>query len=55
MIDTLHPYPEYKDSGLPWLGKIPTHWHLARTKQLFRLSIETSAYGHGLELVVAKG
>ncbi|MGX7950171.1 MULTISPECIES: restriction endonuclease subunit S [Desulfovibrionaceae] len=22
----LAPYPEYKDSGVPWLGKIPAHW-----------------------------
>ncbi len=22
----LTPYPEYKDSGVPWLGKIPAHW-----------------------------
>lgn len=22
----LKPYPEYKDSGVPWLGKIPAHW-----------------------------
>jgi len=26
MIDGLKPYPEYKDSGLPWLGRIPAHW-----------------------------
>lgn len=26
MSVTLKPYPEYKDSGLPWLGKIPKHW-----------------------------
>jgi len=23
-----HPYPEYKDSGVPWLGKIPAHWDI---------------------------
>jgi len=26
MIEGLKPYPEYKDSGLPWLGKVPAHW-----------------------------
>jgi type I restriction enzyme, S subunit len=20
------PYPEYKDSGVEWLGKVPSHW-----------------------------
>lgn len=28
------PYPEYKDSGLEWLGKIPAHWSTARLKTL---------------------
>ncbi len=28
-------YPEYKDSGIEWIGKIPNHWHLERTKWLF--------------------
>ena len=32
----LAPYPEYKDSGVPWLGKIPAHWELHRGKWLFR-------------------
>lgn len=26
MIADLKPYPEYKESGLPWLGKVPQHW-----------------------------
>ncbi len=26
MIADLKPYPDYQDSGLPWLGQIPTHW-----------------------------
>ena len=25
-------YPEYKDSGVEWLGKIPKHWGLTRIK-----------------------
>jgi type I restriction enzyme S subunit len=25
---TLHPYPAYKDSGVPWLGKVPEHWEV---------------------------
>lgn len=25
---TLTPYPEYKDSGVDWLGDIPTHWRI---------------------------
>jgi type I restriction enzyme S subunit len=35
MIADLNPYPEYKDSGLPWAEKIPTHWITERAKWLF--------------------
>lgn len=24
----LKPYPEYKDSGVPWLGAVPKHWEI---------------------------
>ncbi|CAM3199997.1 Type I restriction-modification [Xenorhabdus nematophila ATCC 19061] len=27
-------YPEYKDSGVEWLGKIPKHWNVCRLKHL---------------------
>jgi type I restriction enzyme, S subunit len=32
MIDGLKPYPEYKESGLPWVGKIPAHWSASRLR-----------------------
>jgi type I restriction enzyme S subunit len=28
MIDGLKPYPKMKDSGVPWLGKVPEHWEV---------------------------
>lgn len=28
MIPDLKPYPIYKDSGVPWLGKVPEHWRV---------------------------
>ena len=36
MTADLQPYPEYKDSGLPWLGEVPRHWEMVRNKLLFR-------------------
>jgi len=36
MIEDIKPYAEYKDSGLPWLGKIPKHWDVKRFKYLLR-------------------
>lgn len=40
MIDELRPYPEYKDSGLPWLGKLPGHWRTRRTKAIVSNVVE---------------
>jgi len=36
MITNLNPYPAYKDSGVPWLGKVPEHWEVRRTKTILR-------------------
>jgi type I restriction enzyme S subunit len=36
MIDGLKPYPAYKDSGVPWLGQVPEHWEVRRTKTVLR-------------------
>lgn len=41
MSITLKPYPEYRDSGLPWLGEIPAHWDVRRNGRLFAQRIET--------------
>lgn len=29
-------YPTYKDSGIEWLGQIPTHWELLKAKYMFQ-------------------
>ena len=34
----LQPYPEYKDSGSPWLGQIPKNWKVRRIKTVLRES-----------------
>jgi type I restriction enzyme S subunit len=34
---TLHPYPAYKDSGVDWLGEIPSHWEIQSVWSLFEL------------------
>lgn len=45
MNDGLRPYPEYKDSGLHWLGRIPAHWNEKRAKYFFREVDERSTSG----------
>lgn len=42
MIGDLKPYAEYKESGLPWLGQVPTHWG---TRVLKRLCSRSALYG----------
>ena len=32
------PYSAYKDSGVEWLGKIPTNWEVTENRWLFRES-----------------
>jgi len=41
MIAGLQPYPEMKDSGVPWLGEVPEHWDVARNGRLFTQRNET--------------
>ena len=50
----LKPYPEYKDSNLPWLGKIPSHWEKKRAKFIFREVEERSITGNELRLAMSQ-
>jgi len=45
MIANLQPYPEYKESGLPWLCQMPTHWDIRRGKSVFQSIDQRSATG----------
>jgi len=57
VTDGLRPYPTYKDSGVPWLGKVPGHWEARRIKTFLREKDERSGDGGGvlLSLTRAKG
>ena len=35
MTATSHPYPDYKPSGIQWLGDVPTHWELVPSRAVF--------------------
>jgi type I restriction enzyme S subunit len=45
MIEGLKPYPEYKDSGVAWLGAVPGHWEVKRNKLFLREINERSEDG----------
>ncbi len=52
----LTPYPEYKDSGVPWLGQVPKHWEVLPHRALFK---EIKEQGHDTEpllsVTISKG
>jgi type I restriction enzyme S subunit len=35
MIADLKPYAEYKESSVPWFGRLPAHWNLKRLGSIF--------------------
>ena len=43
MISSLRPYSAMKDSGVAWLGEIPAHWEIRRTKTLLAERSEKGA------------
>ena len=45
MIDDLKPYADYKESGLPWLGRVPGHWTIKRGKSYLFAVDERSRTG----------
>ena len=51
-------YPEYKESGLEWIGKIPSHWRMSRFKYeslfpvQYGLNIKSDFYiKHGIRFI----
>ena len=47
----LKPYPDMKDSGVPWLGDVPAHWELPRLGALLRERGEVNNTGHVNEVL----
>ena len=43
-------YSEYKDSGVKWLGKIPSHWEICRFKNFASLITTPSKDSHKIGL-----
>ena len=35
-------YEEYKDSGVEWIGEVPSHWEVMRFKDFTSLQTTTS-------------
>lgn len=54
MIADLKPYAEYKESGLPWLPRVPSHWDMRRSKYLFREVDQRSVAGTEMRLSMSQ-
>ena len=46
MIADLKPYLEYKESGLPWLGRVPGHWEM---RPVFGAFVPNQERNHGMK------
>ncbi len=46
MIADLKPYGEYKESGLPWLGRVPSHWE---ARPAFGAFVPNHERNHGMK------
>ena len=44
-------YDKYKNSGLEWLGEVPEHWQILRTKNIFRLITNFAPKNNNEELL----
>ncbi|TAK84271.1 MAG: restriction endonuclease subunit S [Betaproteobacteria bacterium] len=53
-LSDLKPYPVMKDSGVPWLGKVPEHWEVRRIKSLFRELDQRRGDGRGVLLSLTR-
>ncbi|MCL4203432.1 MAG: restriction endonuclease subunit S [Pirellulaceae bacterium] len=54
MIEGLKPYPDYKESGLPWLGTVPAHWRIRRIKTVLKEKDARSSDGSGTLLSLTR-
>lgn len=52
MTITLTPYPSYKETSIPWLGKVPEHWEVLPGRSVFR-EINVRSYPNEQMLSVA--
>ncbi len=47
------PYPEYRDSGIEWVGKIPKEWNILKFKSLFIASDERVEDDRSVEQILS--
>ena len=33
------PYPAYRNSGVPWVGDVPVHWEVQRSRNVVEMRV----------------
>ncbi|CAJ7258964.1 type I restriction enzyme specificity protein [Burkholderia pseudomallei] len=51
---SLPQYAKYKDSGVPWLGQVPTHWLVQRLKEVIAF-IESGVSVNAIDTPAGEG
>jgi type I restriction enzyme S subunit len=51
MSFSLNPYPEYKNTYVPWIGKVPIHWKVKRGKYIFRFKKELNTQNNSTNVL----
>lgn len=54
MIADLKPYPEYRNSGVSWIGQVPINWSVTRIKTVLRELDHRSKDGSGILLSLTR-
>ena len=48
-------YDEYKDSGVEWIGKVPSHWEVCRLKHIASINGRVGYKGYTTADLVTEG
>ena len=54
MIADLNRYPDYRESGHEWLGRVPSHWRVMRIKTVLQEKDSRSTDGSGVLLSLTR-
>jgi len=44
-------YESYNDSGVEWLGEVPSHWEVSRVRHLFKMQKQGISGTHGYDVL----
>jgi len=51
VVRGVNPNAKFKSSGIEWLGDIPSHWEIQKTKHLFKMVVDNAPENNSEELL----